>query len=245
MNFAQIVSNVENYLLDLPDETQAAIPDWINEAVRDAERRFNWKHMEAQTEAVTVAGERFLLTEPLRYKESRGDPYILHEDGDREPIQWAPSLQDMLLQTPQSSTDATLGAGKPSFLLAVYDEYDLDFELEVYPLSDGESQYSDGEYRLYVPYWRYTAEGPDLATNWFSQNLPYYVIFKAAAMGFEFNRDEQRAQYFETRAEKQFKKGSGQQKRARLQGTPTMSISLGANGPGRLPRLGRGRYRRF
>lgn len=245
MNFAEIQSNVENYLLDLPDETQAAIPGWINEATRDAERRFNWKHMEAEIEIQTVAGVRELVNEPLRYKEGRGNPFLAHKDGDNEEILWASSLQNMLRLAPESSDDTTLGAGKPQFLLALYDEYEDDFELHCYPLPDGNSDWANGEYRIRIPYWRYTAEGPTLATNWFSQNLPYYLIFKAAAMGFEFNRDEQRAQYWERRAEQQFKKGSGQQKRARLQGNPTLSISMGAYGPGRRPKLGRGRYRRL
>lgn len=243
MNFAQIQSNVENYLLDLPDETQAAIPSWINEATRDAERRFNWRHMEAEIEIQTVVGVRELVNEPLRYKESRGYPYVLHQDGGRDEIQWAPSLSDMLRQVPEASIDPTKGAGEPAFLLARYDEYDDDYELSVYPLPDGRSQWANGEYRIRIPYWRYTAEGPGLATNWFSQNLPYYLIFKAAALGFEFNRDEQRAQYFERRAEQQFKKGSGQQKRARLQGNPTLSFNVGAYGPGRRARVRRGRYR--
>ncbi len=244
MNFAQVQTNVENYLLDLPSETQALIPDWIERAVREAEEDFNFDHMQAEARIQTVAGVRELLNEPLRYKEGRGNPYLLTSDGDREPIQWAASFEDMLAQSPESSTDTTLGADKPAFILGRYDEYDDDFELEVYPLPDGNSNWDNGEYRIRIPYWRYTDGSSNNSTNWFTQNIPFYVIFKAAAFGFEFNRDERRAQYWEKRAMQQLRKAKGKQKRARLNGR-SLSANPGVFSPGRRPRLGRGRYRRL
>ena len=58
MQFSELIDNVTKYLLDVPDDTAALIPVWINQSVKDAERRHNFRHMERTLSIVTTPNVR-------------------------------------------------------------------------------------------------------------------------------------------------------------------------------------------
>lgn len=246
MNFGEIEERVKSYILDLPEETDELVPDWINQAVREAEDRYNFRHMEATIQVQTVVGVRELTAPNSRYKAQRADPFLLYKNGSTREIDWAPSQSDMLRQFPEASEDPTRGAGAPQFLLEVYDEYESAYELHVYPLPDGNSDWANGEYRVRVPYWRYSVDLVDGGdTNFFTLNAPFYLIYRATSLGCEFNRDEQRGQYYLGKAEGEYQRIVGSAKRAKVGRRDELTIRTGVNGPAKTPRLGRRYYRRL
>ena len=60
----------------------------------------------------------------------------------------------------------------------------------MYPLPDGLRDYSDGDYRVTVPYWRYLAAlSGDSDTNWFTVNAIPWILSRATAEAFALNWD--------------------------------------------------------
>lgn len=235
MNFATIQTKVKDYLLDLPDETELLVPEWINFVIREAEDDHNFRYMEAVEQYPTVEGNRDLGLKPDRWKDFRGYPYLIRDDGGTSEIDWAASLSDMVRQY---SDDPDVDKGAPQFLLQSEDSFD------VYPYPDGQSDYTDGEYVLDVPYWRYSAElTADVDTNWLTDNYPWYVIFAAVSKGLVFNRDEQRAAGYVGMATDQYRRAVRKDKRSRLPDRMSLSVRPRVYGPGRQPRGSRSRWR--
>lgn len=192
--FQQLQERVAGYLIDTPAFTSGLVPSWINKAIRDAEDRHNYRHMERVFEATTVAGERVLAARPADWKMAREAPYLLHDDGETKELGWAASREQMRRQFGE---DNPQDAAEPRFIMD-----DAEDGLLVYPLSDSDSDYSDGEYRVRVPYWGYSpALTGGSSTNWWTDNREWYLVFYAAAEGFLANRDTQEATVYLERAE--------------------------------------------
>lgn len=197
-DFATIKSKVESYVLDLPSSTQALVGDWVNKAVRDAEVEHNFLHMAAEQTFITAPGVRVLGSKPTLWKARRTAPRLLFNDGGDEEIYWAPSGSEMVRVYDTGDPD---DAGTPEFLLETITE------LEVYPFPDSDSDYSDGNYRVQVPYWSFSAPlSADGDINFFTEAGEWYTIFAATAEALMFNRDEPRAVQYIERAAQQLAK---------------------------------------
>lgn len=197
-DFAAIKSKVESYVLDLPSSTQTLIGDWVNKAVRDAEVEHNFLHMLAEQTYITSPGVRVLGAKPALWKARRAAPSLLFDDGGDEEIYWAPSGSEMVRVYDTGDPDDD---GEPVFLLETASD------LEVYPFPDGISDYADGNYRVVVPYWSFSAVLTDDAdTNFFTTAGEWYTVFAAVAEGLMFNRDEERAVQYLERANQQLSK---------------------------------------
>lgn len=235
MDYITIQNHVKNYLLDLPDETEALIPDWINLALREFEEPHNYRYMEASQEYITTVADRNLGVLPAGWKESRGFPYIKRFDGGRREIDWGASNSDMVRQY---SDDSDIDKGAPQFLLELPDS------LQVYPYPDGNSDYGDGEYVIEVPYWIFSEEltlpGD---TNWVTDNYPWYLIYAATAKGMIFNREEERATGYIGLANDQVTRARRQDKRSRLPDRMSLAVRGRVFAPGRLPRRSASRWR--
>ncbi len=136
---------------------------------------------------------------PANFKESRGLPYLVKNDG---------STRDLLLAANRAaaldvfSLNDASEKGEPKLILDPEPSDDQNTRtLEVFPFPDGLSDWSGGEYRVVIPYWRYVAalsDGTD--ENWFTSNAEWYLVFLATAEGFYLDWDEPRAQMWEVRA---------------------------------------------
>lgn len=231
MDLETIRGHVENYLLDLPTETSALVDEWIRLAVRRAAERHNFRFMGDVLEATTVEDARLLIAKPDRWKEAGQPPWLLWQDGSTKEILWAPSTSDMVRMygdaAPAEGNNAPIDAGCPRFIL------ETDDELHVYPFPDDKSLWDDGNYRVRVPHWLYPeAPTADDDTNWLMTNMAFYVIFFAAAEGFLFNQDEQRAGTYAQKAEIEFTRGVHVDKRSRIPDRFTLTVSRGARGTG-------------
>lgn len=237
MDFQTLQSHVENYLLDVPAETSQLVPDWINMAVRQAADRHNFQFMKAETELETVEDQRELGDIPDGWKERRYPPWLQHQDGSVTEIRWAPSESEMVRAfgqaQPAQGSSVPADRGSPEFIL------EQDSTLEVFPFPDSRADWDNGEYRVVVPYWSEPAElSANTDANWITENMPFYVIFFAAAEGFLFNRDEERSKYYQQRAEEQFLRGRKADKRKQLPDRLILAPRSGARGGPKSRRIG-------
>lgn len=233
MNFDVIVQHVKEYLLDLPAETVALVPKWVNEAVEEAERRYNFKHMKREIVANTVVNVRDLVNVPGQFKEARALPFVTFSDGGTSEIDWAPSQSDMIRQY---NDDPLVDIGSPQFILEMYDELTDVMQFSVYPYPDGQSQYVGGEYPITLPFYAFSPTLSGAENNFITNNGAFYVIYKATSYGLIFNRDETRAATFDQLAERNWKRLKNQDKRSKIQRRNELTLSFGANDPSKLPR---------
>lgn len=237
MNFETLQDRVEKYVLDLPGDIGTLIPEWINMAIRRACERHNFLFMrETAPEQTTVEGQRKLMGLPTGWKETRGRPWLLHQDGGVTEIDWAPTESELIRMygqaAPAEGNKASIDDGQPRFLFPRSDE------IEVYPFPDDKSQWDDGNYRVYIPYWKFPTDlSNNSDTNWVTENMPFYIIFYAAAEGFVFNREEERAQLYFNRAEQKFRESRREDKLAQLPDRPTLIPKARAKGTRRRFRL--------
>lgn len=233
MDINQVLTKLRAELLDLPEETEDSLLDWVNQAIHDAEENHNYRHMEAEVAAVTVDATRLLVAKPDQWKEAGEPPYYVAQDGSVTEIQWSASASDMRRQY------ATNAEGSPEFVLETITQ------LQVYPLSDGQSDYVGGQYAVTVPYLAYSLPlDPDIpgqTTNFWTQKNPWYVIYKAAAYGFMSNYDTDKAAERGTMAQGLLTAAKRKDKRARIPRRVTMGVSRRVFGPGK---RGRGFWRR-
>lgn len=185
-------------MIDLPSAVVAEVPDLINEAMRELQDDHDFKVMEAETSTlVTVEGTRNLAAIPSDFKKLRDRPYRISNTGKVDELGIAPSRNALQRRF---ETDEE---GFPMWLLDPTRNSAGAANFEVWPLPDGNSDYSDGEYRIVVPYWRYV---PALVnpgdTNWFTTTPPAYryLLFKATAEAFFLDWDEQRGAVWEQKA---------------------------------------------
>lgn len=225
--FAELKSRVEDYVLDLPSETEALVGEWINKAMREAEERHNFRHMEAEASFTTVEGQRSLGDKPDDWKEARTAPWLLFNDGDSREIAWAASESDMIRTYAVEDAD---DEGRPEFVLETPDGF------EVYPFPDGRSDYSDDEYRVKIPYWARTDNlSGDNDTNWWTDEAHWYLTYAAVAEGMIFNREEERAQTYILKAENELQREVRLDKRSRLPRRLTLTRRGDVYGPGKRP----------
>lgn len=227
MDYETLQDRVAAWLLELPDTTEALIGEWINEAIHYAERKYNFRYMEAEAAFVTTEDTRLLAAKPDRWKRTRGEPFMVFQDGGVFPFDWAPSESEMHRQYGE---DSEMDDGEPQFLL------EQPTELWCYPLPDTRSDYSDGLYRIRVPYWRYSdllTDNDD--TNWLTENAEQYIIYKATSLGMFFNRDNRAASYDQL-AMREYKEAKKEDKRSKVPSRFNLSASRNAFGPSRYPR---------
>jgi len=185
-NFGQLKSAVQADVIDVPTALVAEVGNLVNRAIRVAQELHNFKCMEATSEYVTVPSTRSLTTLPTNWKASRGLPWTRDDDGTTNEIGW---LTDDLDAVRSFSIDPDVDIGAPAYLLETTSSLDL------YPFSDSMSDWTDGEYRINVPYWAYLNElSDDSDSNWFTQNAEWFIIWQAASDAIDFNVWAERVQ---------------------------------------------------
>jgi len=212
-DFATIQTRVNSRLIDLPATIVTEVPLLVNQAIREAEQKHNFRVMEAEQAASTVIATRTLAAISSDFKEKRARPFYRDgQDGllSTEIIDWGSSKEDMLKRY---ELDDTTSDGSPRFILVD----DAGSNYSVWPFPDGSSQWDNGEYRVVMPYWKFLADLTGTGTNWFTANMEEYLIFQATAHGFMLNWDELRAVQWFTLATDKFNSGKRHDKLSRIE----------------------------
>lgn len=228
--FLDIQGRVKRRLIDLPATTLSEVPDFVNDALHEAQLDYNFKVMEDNLNANTAAITRNLVAVPANFKEFRLQPYYTEFTGYVVDMEFAKSRRQM---QGLYETDST---GPPQYILHGEATDDLgSASLEVWPLSDSQSDYSAapaGQYRVTIPYYSFL---PDLAadgsTNWFTlqRSGVLYLIARAVAQGFAVNWDTDKETEWLALAKAAHDKLVLADKRQRFAGQDTFVIHQGAN----------------
>lgn len=222
--FLSIRNRVQTRVIDLPTAVLAEVPALVNMAIRRIQVKHNFKVMEAELAAVTnrLAGDsgRFLTAMPGLFKEFRGDPFWIKNDGTVRGLKTAQKRGDVW--GPDYMDNADIG-----FPLVLVEETGFATDsipnLDVYPLPDGNSDYGDGEYRIFIPYWTYLTDlVSDGDTNWFTTNAEEWIVAYATSEAFAIDWDEERMAVWAQRAQVFYNDVILQDKRARLAGVTTL-----------------------
>lgn len=225
--FAEMKTNVLANVIDTPTSVVNRAGTVINRAIRKAQTKYDWEVCKATANATTTAA-RNLLAQPNDFHKWRGMPYTIDFVGGRtRPVVIAPSREQVL----RAVNDQTIG--RPRWLLAG-DPTDVlgARQIEVWPLSDGISDYVDGQYRVVLPYWKYL---PTLVNdndeNWLTVNGPEWIEYYATAEAFRLDHDEDRAKYWDNKAAEYWDDFKQIDKLIKLAGVETFVPHLGAFDP--------------
>lgn len=218
--YAQLQTAVEGRVIDLPTFVSTAVPGLINSALLEIQQGHNFRVMEAilNAQQTVVADGHELADLPDRFKEFRGDPYLITDAGD---VKWLSIAAERQSVVGEFAADFE---GEPKLLLVGEPSDDAGTAIiEVHPLPDGLSDYTNGEYRIYIPYWRYvtplTADGD---TNWFTENAKEYLEDRATALGFQLDHDYDSMALWTQTAEEWKRKVIKTDKLMRLGGVSTL-----------------------
>lgn len=183
--YKQLQTRVLSNVIDTPTAVINSVPRLINAALRELQIDHNFKVMEALFEPVTTVGARNLGSVPADFKEYRGDPWFLKNDGTVSRMIAANKREDIWTAINEEDQSYPL-----VLLQAVETDNQGNGQFSVYPLPDGNSDYTDGEYRVKVPYWAYFDDlVNDGDTNWFTNNADLWLEYKATAEAFARNWD--------------------------------------------------------
>jgi hypothetical protein len=226
MTFGQMQSEVFTWLIDTPTAVQTLTPVFINRAMHKLQMKHDFKCMEAETMFVTSNGTRTLGAVPALWKKPRNaKPYLVEQLGPVRELNYVSTEGEAKARWGDNST---LNFGAPR--LVAEDNPTNTFLF--YPYSDQLSDYPDGQYRIYVPYWAFL---PNLVnaddTNWFTLNGEQAVVYQAVAMGFLANQDEQRAAGWNGLAVSEMKDLVQLDKERRSAETASFTPHLGARMP--------------
>jgi hypothetical protein len=225
--FTELKAEVQTNIIDLPPAVTANVGKYVNRAIKSAERRYNFKYMDAETTLITVE-ETLSLGSLSQFKEWRDrGPYVLQ--------QFAPAYQiymsDNTREQRMTFTLNTDFPDRPRYIRISSLDSANTVALEVSPYPDANSDWDDGNYRVVLPYYRYTG---DLSGNsdstWLTVNGEEYIIERATAYGFQADWDVQNAALWEQWAKNKFEEIKLTDKKMRLSGFDTLVISPnGAN----------------
>lgn len=175
-------------IIDANDEVMALVYGYIKRAVHDLEDLRLFRVNREVLTVVTVEDQRKLDDLPSDWNGIRKNPFYVDGTGAKGRMTWLPDTEEL----DKSYSEDPADKGPPAEVLVTEDE------LEVYPLPDGlaatGSVYSDGDYRVHVPYWKYLPDLTPAQTNYFfnSDSLTLrYIEEKTTAEALLFNRDRE------------------------------------------------------
>lgn len=209
--FAQLQTRVTEIVIDTPTAITSQVPTLIRESVRRLTRLHDFKVCEATTEVFETSLEtRVLGAVPSNFYKWRGKPYLISEQGRVRELGTFPdraSAMRVYGTEDGGEADPTDLSGPPKFLSLSEPSDELGtMNFELWPLPDEESLFTDGNYRIAVPYYKYlTALSGNSDTNWFTNNAEQWLAWDAASQAFFLNWDEQRALTWAQNAAKAYK----------------------------------------
>ncbi len=199
--FQTLQDRVLRRVIDAPASVSTEVPALVNKAMRTLQELHNFRVMETETAQLTttVATRPLSAAIPANLKSYRARPYLVKNDGQTRDLllaaNRAAALDAFALNDPNEK-------GEPKLVLDPEPTDDTGARTwEVFPFPDGLSDWSGGEYRIVVPYWRYVVElNAGVDENWFTTNAEWYLVFQATAEAFYLDWDEARGQLWAARA---------------------------------------------
>lgn len=211
--FSALQSRVLSELIDAPTVVTTLVPTWINAAIFWLQAQHNFQVQWAENQQVTsstpalgTSQTHVLCQLPTDWKCQRGIPYFRFFIGNVQQMEWLKTREVLYRQWNAFDYNQV---GPPCHLFVGEAENALvppvptnpsnnlvGLNIEVYPFPDGSSDWSDGNYRISIPYFRYLpalSAGTD--ANWFTLDGPQaeFVVRYAVYQGFMAMEDEQRA----------------------------------------------------
>src|SRR6185369_7426636 len=185
--FLDLRTRVSEQVIDLPTTVQNRIPVLINQAIREMQRNYNFRAMEVSQTFVTAQAALTLTpTSILRFKEFRDKgPYLLrYLDKARRYITVSQADADLAVLSDVNNPD------EPSFLINSVDPATGATTFTIAPYPDGNSDWPDGNYRIVVPAYAYSADlSGDADQNWYTNFADDYIELKAASEAFGLDWD--------------------------------------------------------
>lgn len=229
MTFADLQAEVLLWVIDAPLAVQSLVPRFVNRSIRKIQWKHDFKFMEAEVNFVTASSTRTLGARPDDWKKPRNaKPYLVENLGRTRELNYASTQGEAKARF---GDNMSLNFGSPRLIVEV-ENVDNTGTFFLYPFSDGLSDYPDGQYRVYFPYWKFL---PELVNptdhNWLSDNAEQAVIYQAVADAFYANEDEQRAAIWDAKASKELKDAILLDKERRVAETASFTPHLGARMP--------------
>jgi hypothetical protein len=201
--FSELQAKVELRVIDIPNAIELEVADLINQAMRELQRKHNFKVMEAETGGTTDVDadpNNLLVARPSDFKGYRGQPFVRVQYGRNRVLD---VLDNRGVAELRYGRDPDESQGCPK---AIYEDIPTDIlsasSFYFAPFPDGASDWDDGEYRIVIPYWKYlpalVADGDE---NWFTENADEWLVNRATGEAFMLNEDEQRATIWLQRAQ--------------------------------------------
>lgn len=232
--YAELQTRVLTRLIDTPTSVQTEVPTLVLEAIKLLQEKHNFKVMEAQTSTLTTTLNSTTLTsQPADFKEFRGQPYLVSYIGAPEADLDIEDYDSKVYRAFGNPAGTVPNYGDPKVLLTGAPTSEAGaVTWTVWPPSDGNSDYPDGEYRLIVPYWKFLTElSSDGSSNWFTVNAVEYIVNQATSEGFFLDWDEKRAAVWAQKAQMKYGDVIARDKRYRLSKLTTLVPHRGARGP--------------
>lgn len=185
--FLDLQNRVRARVIDIPTAVGAQIPNLINDAIKEMQREYNYRAMEASVSMVTTEGSLIPTPNTIEnFKEYRDKgPYMLQY--------LTKAKRYITISAPDAAMAALADANlpeEPAFLLNSVDVDTGITNFTIHPYPDALSDWPDGDYRIIVPHYVYT---PDLSAdgdqNWFTNNAADYIERKAAGEAFGLDWD--------------------------------------------------------
>lgn len=216
--FLELQTAVQDQVIDLPPKVQSAVPRLINDAIRSAQRRYNFIAMEG-TQLYTTAEGQFTLGTVANFKEYRDQgPYIFKQLSKAQKLTTATSA-DIQLYGEQSQKR------QPKFISTSLDPNTDITTFLIFPYPDTLSDWSGGNYIIVIPYYGYTVRLVNIGdTNWFTNNMDDYIITKAVGEAFGLDWDNDNMAIWLQRAEEKFKEVKKADKTKRIAGVNELAI---------------------
>jgi hypothetical protein len=207
-----LAARVAGILIDDNADAVARIVPEIQKAQKDVEER-SYKFICQETwidpNPTVSVGNAVVASVPSDFIEPHGEAFRLEQDANdgmvTPPLDWL-ELGDESIKAYSGSFENPIvtDRGPPKALwINVVDD-----DITTFPVPDD-------TYTLWVPYYkRLTTLSAGATTNWWTENLEDYLVFRAAARVLNFNEDPKYLKY-EVMAEAEYKRGRKANKRTR------------------------------
>ena len=180
-NYSTIQTRVTRRVIDLPSAVTAEVPQLVSLAISKLQERHNFKVMESRIAAFTTVNSGLLvdsvggstLTASFEYPSSNVFGSFVNDEGGY----------------------SVIDSGFPQAIHPVNSGADNLTSFYVFPVPDGNSDYSDGEYRIFIPVWQYLPALTDSQSNWFTSQpsgeefIVRYATSEAHSLNWDFEKE--------------------------------------------------------
>jgi hypothetical protein len=200
-----IYGTVLSNIIDANSDVAATVLDKIAQAIRNLDNLRLFPVNRAEETIVTVEDTRKLDDLPSDWNGVRKNPWYIDGTGAATPMRW---ISEDSSEVEKIFSEDPLDKGAPAEVMVTGDD-----ELWIYPLPDGLAAtgtvYSDGDYRVHIPYWKKLPALAPTGSNFFTTDdslTLQYIEEWVTAECLTFNRDHEDAAVWTVKAADTLKK---------------------------------------